>query len=249
MDISLKQALVFVPKNEHWIRNVLIGGLLLFFPAFGYIFPGIRKLFFAPVNYFMASLFVMLAGIVFLAVSGYFFKAVHNRVVHDKEGLPDWKYFSYYIYVGLKSYIGAFILSLPFILFFLLLMFFAPISFSRESIPFILLAGVAYIVYSFLFVIFALCFVRDFKISSFWNIKRAYDLISGNINNFVMFVLYCFLIAFAHLFLLGILANAQILALLIPFISFYVYLIYTDLFAQFIQSKEKVYSNEKECLV
>ena len=249
MGISLKQALFFVPKNEHWVSNVLIGGLLLFFPAFGYIFPGIRKLFFEPVNYFIVALFVMLSAIVFLAVSGYFFKTVHNRVIHDKEGLPDWKYFTYYMYVGLKSYIGGFILSVPFILFFLILFIFAPFSFSKESIPFLLIAGIVYVVYSFLYTMFALCFVHDFKISSFWNIKRAYNLIDGNIVNFVVLVLYCMLVAFAHMFIMGILLNGQILALLIPFVSFYICLVYTDLFAQFIQSKEKVYSNEKECIV
>lgn len=250
MSISLKQALLFVPGNEKWIQNVLLGGLVLFFPTFAYIFPGLRRLIFIePLNYYALSLFLMFTAVVFLAVSGYFFKAIHNRVVHDKEGLPSWKYFSYYIFVGFKSYVGGFIFSIPFLIFLLVLLSFAPMGFTKELIPFILIAGVVHIIYSFLYTMVALNFSLNFKISSFWNFKKAYELINGNISNFVMLVINCLVLAFVHTLIFSLLINAQIFALLIPFISFYVYLVYTDLFAQFILNKGKVFSDEKECLV
>lgn len=250
MSISLKQALLFVPGNEKWVQHVLVGGLLLFFPTFAYIFPGLRRLIFIePINYYALALFLMFSAVVFLAVTGYFFKAIHNRVVHDKEGLPGLKHFSYYVFVGFKAYLGGFIFSVPFLLFLLILFTFAPMGITKELIPFALTAGVVHIIYSFLYIMLALNFALNFKISSFWNFKKAYALISGNMSNFVILVFYCLVLAAAHTLITAILINAQILALLIPFVSFYVYLVYTDLFAQFILNKEKVLTNEKECLI
>lgn len=249
MSISLKQALVFVPKNDKWIQNILTGGLVLFFPTFAYFFPGIRRMIFDPINYFLVALFIVFTVVVYLAVSGYFFKTVHNRVVHDKEGLPKWKYFSYYVYVGFKSCVGGFIFSIPFIFFLILMLAITPVSMTKAIIPYAIITGIVYLLYVFLYTMVALNFVTEFKISAFWNLKKAYELIHGNMTNYIMLVLYCLVVAAVHFILIGILANAQILALLIPFVSYYVYLMYTDLFAQFIQNKEKVCSNEENYAV
>ena len=97
MGISIKQALLFVPNDKNWISKTLIGGLLLFFPIFAYIFPGIRRLIFSPMNYYMLAIFLMFSLTVFVAICGYFYKAVHNRIVHEKESLPSWNNFSYYL--------------------------------------------------------------------------------------------------------------------------------------------------------
>lgn len=248
MDISLKQAFVFVPKDEQWIQKLLIGGLLLFFPLFSYVFPGVRRLLFDPVNYYMLTLFLMFASVVFLAVSGYFFKTIHNRIVHDKETLPSWSHFTYYVFVGLKSYVGGFIFSIPFIAFFVCLFTFAPMTISREIIPFVLVGAVVHIIYSALYIMLALNFCTDFKISSFLNFKKAYSMISGNLVNFVILVAYCILVSIITALVNSILISGQILALLIPFVSFYIYLVYTDLFAQFVLSSGKEVANENECL-
>ena len=57
MSISLKQAFCSVAQDAHWVSKVLIGSLLLFFPSFVYIFPGIRRLIFDPMNYYLIALF------------------------------------------------------------------------------------------------------------------------------------------------------------------------------------------------
>ena len=105
MGISLKQAFIFVPQDKNWLPKILIGGLLLFFPAFAFIFPGIYRMLFNPVNYYWITLFALLTLTCLLAVSGYFFKVVHNRIVHERGKLPSWKFFTYFIHIGLKSYI------------------------------------------------------------------------------------------------------------------------------------------------
>lgn len=248
MSISLKQALLFVPKNENWIRDIIVGGLVLFLPTFAYIFPGIRRMIFDPVNYFMLTLFLIFSAVIFFAVSGYFFKAVHNRVVHDKEGLPDIKYFSYYTYIGSKAFIGGIVFSIPFLLLTLLILTFTPLTLSKEIIPFLTIAAIMYVGYVFLYTMAALNFTFDFKISSFWNIEKAYEMIKGNIFNYIMLVLYCLLIGLVYIIAVSLLMNGQILALIIPFVSFYVFLVYADLFAQFIMNREKsVENDEKEC--
>lgn len=249
MGIDLKQALVFVPQDSQWVQKVFIGGLLLFFPTFVYVFPGIRRMIFDPINYYLVALFFMFAITVFLAVSGYFFKAVHNRIVHDKERLPSWKHFTNYVYVGFKSYVGGLIFSAPFILLQLALFSFAPMSFSKEMIPFILTSGIIHIVYTSFYVMLALNFAKDFKVTSFLNIKKAYALIKENIVNYVILVLYCLLVGLLNLIVSSILAEAQIFALLLPFVNFYIYLVYTDLFAQFASTNKDVEYNEKECLI
>ena len=245
MGISLKQAFSFVTCDKHWVSKVLIGSLLLFFPSFVYIFPGIKRLFFNPINYYLVSLFAMVVLSTMLAVTGYFFKTVHNRVVHDNGKLPSWKYFSYYIYVGLKAYIGGFIFSIPFLLVSGLLFFFAPLSISFEIIPFILAAGVLHVIYTAFYIMLALNFVLDFRISSFLNIKKAINAIKSNILNYILLVFDCLLVALSNFIVFLILINAQILALLLPFVSFYICLVYADLFAQFaVTAGEKNYQGK-----
>lgn len=57
MGISLKQAFAFVPQDPKWITKVFIGGLILFFPSFVFIFPGVKRLLFDPINYYLITLF------------------------------------------------------------------------------------------------------------------------------------------------------------------------------------------------
>ena len=249
MGISLKQAFCFVPQDSKWVSKVFIGGLLLFFPTFVYIFPGIRRMIFDPMNYYMVALFIMLTLTLLLAISGYFFKAVHNRIVHQNGKLPSWKYFSYYIYIGVKSYIGGFIFSIPFLVMFLLLMAFAPLTASMQLVPFLIAVCILHVIYTAMYIMLALKFSMDFRISSFLNIKKAYDLIKDNILNYVIVVLYCLLVALCNFILSMLLIHGQIFALLLPFVTFYVYLVYTDLFAQFALNCDERCADESKCFV
>lgn len=233
MSISLKQAICSVPQDSHWISKVLIGSLLLFFPSFVYIFPGIHRLMFDPMNYYLISFFGLLAIFVNIAICGYFFKAVHNRIVHLKSKLPSWNYFTYYLYIGTKAYIGGIIFSLPFIAISGITIYFAPKSFSIELIPFIIFLAIVHIVYTAMYIMLALSFSMKFKIKAFFNIKKAYKFVKDNVTRYILLIFYCLLIAFCNFVFTAILVNAQIFSLLIPFISFYVCLIYMDLFAQF----------------
>ncbi len=249
MGISLKQAFMFVPNDSQWLRKIFIGGLLLFFPAFIYVFPGIKKLLFNPVNYYWISIFAIFALTIFLAVSGYFFKAVHNRIVHSKEGLPEWKYFSYYVYVGLKSYVGGFLFSLPFLALFLLLAITAPMTASIELIPFIIAGAILHVLYTAFYIMMAINFSLDFKITSFFNVEKAFEFIKGNVLNYVLLVFYCLLLAMINIVVNAILINGQIFSLFIPFVTFYVYLVYTDLFAQFALNKPEIECHEQKCFI
>lgn len=95
----------------------------------------------------------------------------------------------------------------------------------------------------------ALNFAQKFKISAFWDVKGAWYLIKGNMANFVLLVAHCLVIAIMHLLLAMILVNAQILSLLLPFISFYIFMVYADLFAQFALNKIEAKSEVKECKI
>lgn len=250
MGISLKQAFIFVPTDKHWISKVLIGGFLLFFPAFAFIFPGIKRMIIDPVNYYFLSLYVMLILTGCLAICGYFFKVVHNRIVHENGRLPSWKFFTYYIYIGIKSYIGGFLFSVPFLILMATLLFFAPMSFSAASAPFIIAACLLHVVYTALYIMLALNFSLDFKISSFLNIKKAFSLIKHNLLNYIILVFDCLLVWLCSMILALLLVHGQILALLLPFVSFYICLVYADLFAQFeVNLQGEGAYNEQNCYI
>ena len=195
MGISLKQAFIFVPQDKNWLPKVLIGGLLLFFPVFAFIFPGIYRILFNPLNYYWVTLFALLTLTCMLAVSGYFFKTVHNRIVHERGKLPSWKFLTYFIHIGLKSFIGGLLFSIPFIVLFGMLAFISPMSPGQESMPYLIAAIVLNIIYTAFYIMLALNFSLDFKIHSFLNVKKAYSLIKHNILNYIILVCYCVLVS------------------------------------------------------
>lgn len=247
MGISLKQAFIFVPQDKNWLPKVLIGGLLLFFPVFAFIFPGIYRILFNPLNYYWVTLFALLTLTCMLAVSGYFFKTVHNRIVHERGKLPSWKFLTYFIHIGLKSFIGGLLFSIPFIVLFGILAFISPMSPGQESMPYLIAAIVLNIIYTAFYIMLALNFSLDFKIHSFLNVKKAYLLIKHNILNYIILVCYCVLVSLCMLILMILLVNGQILALLLPFVSFYICLVFADLFAQFGVNTGKEIYKEANC--
>ena len=247
MGISLKQAFIFVPQDKNWLPKVLIGGLLLFFPVFAFIFPGIYRILFNPLNYYWVTLFALLTLTCMLAVSGYFFKTVHNRIVHERGKLPSWKFLTYFIHIGLKSFIGGLLFSIPFIVLFGMLAFISPMSPGQESMPYLIAAIVLNIIYTAFYIMLALNFSLDFKIHSFLNVKKAYSLIKHNILNYIILVCYCVLVSLCMLILMILLVNGQIMALLLPYVSFYICLVFADLFAQFGVNTGKEIYKEANC--
>ena len=249
MSISLKQALFYVPQDKNWVNKIIIGSFLMFFPTFAYIFPGIRRMLFDPINYYAIAVYLMFSLTILVAISGYFYKCVHNRIIHEKHKLPSWNKITYYLEIGAKSYIGGIIFSIPFIIFNIILWSFAPILNSTELVPFVAISAFIHVIYSFFYIMLALNFAQKFKVSAFWDIKGAWYLIKGNMANFVLLVAYCLTIALLHLVLSVILVNAQILSLLLPFLSFYIFMVYADLFAQFALNKIEAENKVKECKV
>ncbi len=246
MSISLKQAFSFVLQDKKWINKIFIGGLLMFFPCFLYIFPGIQRMLFNPLNYYLVSLVAILVAVTAFIVRGYFFKTLHNRIVHFHGKLASWKYFSYYLYIGFKAYLASLILLAPFLLIFFFIMLFAPMTLSLESVPFLFAGFMLVVLYAVFYIMLALNFALDFRFKSFFNIKKAFDLIKNNINGYISLVFDCLLIAICGFILSIILINAQILGLLLPFVIFYIYMVYCDLFAQFaLQVGEEKYDENK----
>ena len=246
MSISLKQAFSFVLQDKKWINKIFIGGLLMFFPCFLYIFPGIQRMLFNPLNYYLVSLVAILVAVTAFIVRGYFFKTLHNRIVHFHGKLASWKYFSYYLYIGFKAYLASLILLAPFLLIFFFIMLFAPMTLSLESVPFLFAGFMLVVLYAVFYIMLALNFALDFRFKSFFNIKKAFDLIKNNINGYISLVFDCLLIAICGFILSIILINAQILGLLLPFVIFYIYMVYSDLFAQFaLQVGEEKYDENK----
>lgn len=233
MGISLKQAFIFVPQDKNWVSKVLIGGLLLFFPVFAFIFPGIKRMIFDPINYYMVTMYSLLVLVCLLAISGYFFKVLHNRIVHENGRMPSWKFIAYFIHIGFKSYVGGFIFSIPFLVVMGLLLFISPLTFNGVSAALLVVGAVLYVIYTAMYIMLALNFAIDFKISSFFNIKKAFALIQHNLINYVILVCECILVSLCMLILSVLLVNGQILGLLLPFVSFYICLVFADLFAQF----------------
>ena len=99
------------------------------------------------------------------------------------------------------------------------------------------------------YILMAINFSLDFKITSFFNVEKAFEFIKGNVLNYVLLVFYCLLLAMINIVVNAILINGQIFSLFIPFVTFYVYLVYTDLFAQFALNKPEIECHEQKCFI
>ena len=230
MCVDVKHACTYMLKDSGWIRKVLLGGLLVVFPMFGFAFPGIKRMFSDPYNACALLFFAVVCIGIYLSLVGYFFKTLHAKILGDTENLPEWNGFLELVKIGAKAYAGTILFYLPIaVLMGILYIFLVPVEHTM------LYAAVCFICHIFvaaLYMPFMMSFAVDLKISSFINIDRAILIVTSDIRNFIILVMCIFAISICFMFVASILSLSGLLTLFIPFLAFYVYIVMADLFAQ-----------------
>lgn len=237
MGYDLKQAFTYVWSDADFFTKWAIGSFLLVFPTFTEWFPGIKRAFSNPANYGWVLIFCIISIIIYLAIKGYFYKAVHNNVVHDAERLPNWRKFGNYIKNGFKAYLGMAIWILPYAL-----IFAGAAYFLRPDMynPLVYIIALLFAVLFFAFYLpFSLNFATRLRVRAFFSYKRAFWLLKGKYKEFMLLYVYCVAIGLAGLFVSLLLSLHGLTTLLLPFLCFYVVMVFADLYAQFLNMPAK----------
>lgn len=237
MGYDLKQAFTFIWSDADFFTKWAIGSFILVFPTLPEWFPGIKRLFKDPANWGWLCVFLLIALIVHLSIKGYFYKAVHNNVVHDAQKLPAWKDFWIYTKNGLKAYVGATLFALPFALVGGLgIWLFQP---DVKSPLFIGLFIAALLIFGVIYLPFSLNFATRLRIRAFFSVKRAIWLVKGRAKDFISLYTYCVAIYIIAVLVSAILSMYGLTSLLLPFFAFYIVMVYADLYAQFLNMPSK----------
>lgn len=237
MGFNLKQAFTYVWSDADFFTKWAIGSFLLVFPTFATCFPGLKRAFQNPANYGWLLLFAVVSIIIYLAIKGYFYKAVHNNVVHDAEKLPDWHKFWIYMKNGFKAYLGMGIFLLPFAFIAFGLCYLLKPNFHD---PLVYAVSLVILILFFAFYLpFSLNFATRLHIKAFFNYRRAFWLIKGKYKEFFALYGYCVVIGLGGFLISGLLSLHGLTSLLLPFLGFYVVMVFADLYAQFLNMPAK----------
>ena len=172
MGYDLKQAFTYVWSDADFFTTWAIGSFLLVFPTFSTCFPGTKRAFQNPANYGWMLVFAVVSVVIYLAVKGYFYKAVHNNVVHDAEKLPDWHKFWTYMHNGLKAYVGMAIFALPYAL---VAGGFCYLFRPNFHNPLVYAVGMLVMILFFaIYLPFSLNFATRLRVKAFFSYKRAF---------------------------------------------------------------------------
>ena len=237
MGYNLKQAFTYVWSDADFFTKWAIGSFLLVFPTFASSFPGIKRAFQNPANYGWLFVFAVVSVVIYLAVKGYFYKAVHNNVVHDAEKLPDWHKFWTYMHNGFKAYLGMAIFVLPYAILAFGACYWLNADFHNPLVYAISL--LVMIVFFALYLPFSLNFATRLRVSAFFSYKRAFWLLKGKYKEFWALYGYCVAIGLGGFVLSGLLSLNGLTSLLLPFLVFYVVMVFADLYAQFLNMPSK----------
>ena len=234
---DLKQAFTYVWSDADFFTKWAIGSFLLVFPTFSTCFPGIKRAFQNPANYGWMLVFAVVSVVIYLAVKGYFYKAVHNNVVHDAEKLPDWHKFWTYMHNGLKAYVGMAIFALPYAL---VAGGFCYLFRPNFHNPLVYAVGMLVMILFFAFSLpFSLNFATRLRVKAFFSYKRAFWLLKGKYKEYFALYGYCVAIGLGGFILSGLLSMHGMTSLLLPFLGFYVVMVFADLYAQFLNMPAK----------
>lgn len=232
MGINLKRAFTFAWDDSDFLSKWIIGSFILVFPTLPEWFPGLKRMFANPANALFLGIFVILALIVYLAVTGYFYKTVHNRIVHSEEKLPSWQKFWDYVKNGTKAYTGSIIFAVPYAVAFYVVCYYIHPNFKSPTILLILI--LLYMIFFAIYLVMSLNFAIKLRFWAFFTYRRAFKRIKGRFKEYLIFYAYCIAISLAALLITAILSLHGLTTLLIPFFAFYIYLVFADLYSQFL---------------
>lgn len=239
---DLNHAITYIKNDPDRVKNFLIGSIMMSVPVivsfvFQFIPDNNDKLLLKLLPMIIAGLILMFIFSVIL--SGYFFKLINTKVREKSELLPDWKKLPEFTLIGLKSFAGSFLYFIPFCIFCLILLLWSSSIHTTNPIFALLLVLLIFpvgFIAAIIFVPICMSFAYDLKISSFIDFKRVCLILNKNIPMFILYFVLGFSVQTIFQVVSFVLGLTIIGIIAIPFIAFYVYLIFADLTAQYINN-------------
>ncbi len=232
MGLNFKQAFSYEWNDSDFFTKWLIGSFILVFPALPEWMTGIKKFLIAPGNMYWLLLFITISIIAYLAIIGYFYKAVHNRIVHSEEQLPQWQKFWLYVRRGARACLGAGLMTLPYFVLFGGTVYLYQLDYTSPI--FIAIAVILGMAFLALYLVFSLNFAVKMKLSAFLNYERAFRRLEGRWREFFVFYLVCITLAVVSTIVCALLSLHNLTTLIVPFFMFYICLVLADLYSQFL---------------
>lgn len=257
MGLDLEKSFKYMFNDPDWKKKFLIGGLF----SIGLVLANLGQLanhipdsvyesFFKqmPVEQVFGVLILLCLMFLVMSVlgvftSGYFAKNINLRIFRPDAELLPWNNFGNMFAVGIKSSFAIFIYAL-----FLLVLIAIPflvaaiiaMSGNKAFAAFLMLVSIVYVlIIFFVFVIYlaagTLAFCTDLKFSSYFNFKLVHTFIKKDFLNYFIYLI----ILFALNSLIGILNTVLTLTIVgiivLPFTTYYQYLVAGDIAAQFVR--------------
>lgn len=246
MKYDFEKILLCVKNDEQWIRKITIGSLFIIIIAFLLTLPVLAIFLFKSfvINFLLFAFFYIAAGVIALAVVGFGLQFAHDYRLDSSSNLPDWHNFWSLTFVGFKAALGSILFLLPVILlgivsFVFEIHFKGSDSHSElfKTMYFIFnaIANIIYILYFVFYFLFCANFIKEFNLFEFLNFSSAYQLIRGNVLNYLILVVI--ILSLNTLFnTVALLVALTIVGLiLIPFVAVYIQMVSCCLIARFIQ--------------
>lgn len=250
--LDIEKAFKFPANDPKLGSKFLIGGfisliLLICNTALSFLPEDNKALIIKFLPLVLVAFFLLIVSSVILG--GYFYEVLNKRMREESDILPDWKNIFKLTLNGIKAFLGAILLFIPFGIFilFLCLSAFAVKSISFVLIiPFISLIMLTVIVYVLISALMNISFGYDLKILSFFNFKRGLALLKNNTGQFLLYAVFISAIV-SLLKIIAFCLNLTVIGFLaVPFLIFYTMLIIADFGAQFARNSELNITKEGE---
>lgn len=248
---DLRKVFIHPLNDKDFGKKFVIGSLVMFFPTVFSIIQEFlskeqsRELFiqYAPI----ALAASVIAGFFACVSMGYYFQIINKRINKSEQILPDWKMGINFVN-GIKAFLGSFLLIVPFCLFLVItaaICFVLPFLTPPVVSLILLFALIIFFVgFIFLVLLMNLSYAHDLKLQSYFNFKRANEILSGKKFGFLLYMgliaatsILSQLFSFILFILLGIISLVAIVPL-----TFYVLLLNAEIAGQFLsgENQEKV---------
>lgn len=257
MNLDFEKALTYISKDPQWVNKLLAGsGILLAIFAI-FVIPVLLLAVSGSGIVFVVSFFLcfICSFILSFALAGYVAQTANKRINYKNSLLPDWSEFGKFLKTGIKYFIGYFLYILPLLILCLVFSILLGVALGgcacmhsalANSLSFIVLTFLGALCLFGYILVMVFCplmmanFFKDLKILSFVDYKEAFSLLRKNAGNyFILILLFIAMCIFAQI-ICSILVFTIIGIILIPFVYFYIYLVITELIAQFVLAAKEI---------
>lgn len=254
MDLDLEKSFKYMFKDPDWKKKFLIGGLF----STGMVLANLGRL----ANHIPDSVYestfkqmpieqvlgvLALLCLVFLVISvlsvftaGYFAKNINLRIFRPDAELLPWNNFGDMFAVGIKASFAIFIYTLVWFLLIAIPIFIVVKSGDKALFACLMLGGIVYLlVMLFVFLIYlaaaTLAFSTDLKFSSYFNFKLIHTFIKKDFLNYFIFLIILLAVNTLISILNTVLTLTIVGIIVLPFTTYYQYLVANDIQAQFVR--------------